>query len=123
LVCTSSKTTNHNGIVGKDVSFDMVPSFGAAWGIPISSALEFKGFLNIVEPKGRDGFGADTATETLAQFKLMADTRALSGGKKNWFLIGVGVEYWNNKFSNSSSATAADTIKQSAPFLQAEYHF
>jgi len=117
------KETNHNGIVGKDVSFDMAPSFGAAWGIPISSAVEFKGFVNIVGPKGKDGFGADTATETLAQLKLMADTGALAGGKKNGFLIGVGVEYWNNKFGNSSSATAADTIKQSAPFLQAEYHF
>lgn len=117
------KESNHNGIVGKDVSFSTTGKIGAAWSIPLTGALDFSGFIDVVGPKGTDGFGNKTKTETLMQLKLMADTGALASGKKNGFLVGVGLEYWHNKFGNDPAKNPPGTTKQATPMLMAEYHF
>lgn len=112
------KETNNNGITGKSVSFKVAPALGSAWAIPVGSVGTFGGFLNVIGPKGKDGFGADTATETLARATFMFNVM----GPKSGLTAGVGIEYWKNKFGNNN---AISNVKNSAtsttPLLLVEY--
>lgn len=108
--------SNHNGIVGTDVTFKTTWALASAWSVPLGPG-DFGGFLDVIGPKGKDGFGADTKTETLLQVHYM-----LPVGKTG-LKAGVGYEYWNNKFGNEASADPTGGSKQSAPMVMAEYHF
>lgn len=109
------KETNHNGIVGKDVSFDLAPVLTSAWAIPAGPGT-FGGFFDLVGQKGKDGFGGKTKAEVLARLTYLFDIGAKTGLK-----AGVGYEYWNNKFGNPASSVPGS--KQSTAMLMAEYHF
>ncbi|MFL5261323.1 MAG: hypothetical protein ACJ79R_10790 [Anaeromyxobacteraceae bacterium] len=87
-----------NGINGKSVEFDITPTFAASWGIPVYGPVSFEGFGSVNLPKGKDGFGGDTVTEVLLRPKLMLDVGTLWGSKG--YQVGVGYEYWLNKFGN-----------------------
>lgn len=117
------KEWGHNGIVAKQVSFDPTYMLSAAWGIPfnaVSVPFKFKGFANFVGAKGKDGFGADTKPELLVNSFLMADIGVPMGGKANFAWLGVGLEYWNNKFGNANtSKTNEPTI---CPMISLELH-
>ncbi len=117
------KESNHNGIVGQAVHFDVAPRLGASWGIPVGAVWTFKGFLSQTGAKGTDGFRQKTKPETLLQAKLMADTGALFGTQKNGVLLGVGFEYWRNKFGADPAVTRTGTTRQLAPMLVLESHF
>ena len=80
----------------------------------------FKGFVAITGEKGKDGFGNDTATETLLRTSVQWDLGGLAGLSKGTFFAGVGYEYWKNKFGNQPSVPGSKT---SAPTLHAEWHF
>ncbi|MGA7800421.1 MAG: hypothetical protein WCC36_06385 [Gammaproteobacteria bacterium] len=109
---------NHNGIVGKTVVFDPTYGVSLAWGIPLNQInSKFTGFLDYIGKKGKNGFGAQTAAETLMRAYLMYDVGALAG-KKQTFYAGVGYEYWRNKFG-VASGPGKDT---SAPMLAVEWH-
>lgn len=118
---------NQNGIVGKAVDYDTTYYLSAAWGLPFqlgSVDAEFKGYANYEGPKGKDGFGADTKPETLANLFLMVDVSPLFGAKKKIY-VGGGLEYWNNKFGvPNNDAPAPNTNKRvTAPMLQVQVHF
>jgi hypothetical protein len=108
--------TNHNGIVGTDVTFKTTWALASAWSIPAGPG-EFGGFADVIGPKGKDGFGADTKTEVLVQMHYLFKV----GG--TGLKAGVGYEYWNNKFGNDASADPTGGAKASTPMLMAEYHF
>jgi nucleoside-specific outer membrane channel protein Tsx len=108
--------TNHNGIVGKDVHFKTTWALASVWSVPAGPG-EFGGFLDVVGPKGQDGFGADTKTEVLLQMHYLF--KVGSTGLK----AGVAYEYWNNKFGNEAVADPTGGSKASTPMLMAEYHF
>lgn len=113
------KEHNHNGIVGRNVSFDATWNWFTAWGIPVEAInAKFNGFLSVTGKKGKDGFGAQTAQETLSRAYIMFDAGKLMG-KKDTFLIGPGVEYWRNKFGSNAAVGADYTAWQ----LAAEFHF
>jgi nucleoside-specific outer membrane channel protein Tsx len=110
---------NHNGIVGKSVTFDNTYGVSMAWGIPIKSInSKFDGFIDHIGPKGKDGFGFETKAETLARAYLMYDVGHLAG-KPGTFYAGIGYEYWNNKFGGNPNNYG----KTSAPMLALEAHF
>lgn len=112
------KERNHNGIVGKDVSFDVAPALTSAWAIPAGPGT-FGGFIDIVGAKGKDGFGAQTKTETLARATYMFDV----AGPKSGLKAGLGVEYWNNKFGcDNSTSNVKNSCKATTPVLLLEYH-
>ena len=112
------KETNNNGIVGKSVSFKVAPELSTAWAIPVGGVGTFGGFVSIVGPKGKDGFGADTKTETLARATFMFDVM----GPKSGLTAGVGIESWNNKFGcNNATASPANSCKSTTPLLLLEY--
>lgn len=113
------KENNNNGIVGKQVNFDTAAALSSAWSIPVSPiGASFDGFLDVIGPKGKDGFGVQTATETLLRATLMFNV----GGEKSGLQAGFGVEYWNNKFGcDNSGSTVANSCKSTSPMLLLSY--
>jgi hypothetical protein len=112
------KENNNNGFTGKAVSFDVAPSLSSAWAIPVAGIGTFGGFASIVGPKGKDGFGAETATETLIRATFMFDVM----GPQSGLSAGVGLEYWNNKFGCKNSMSGVkDSCKATTPLLLASY--
>lgn len=111
-----------------EVSFDPQWIVSAAWGIPFNAGpvpLKFQGFINVNGEKGRDYAGVKTRTETLMRTSLMVDVGQMAWGKKNTFLMGVGYEYWRNKFGNHAYGNGVEKpgIDTTAPTFQMEWHF
>ena len=124
------KEWNHNnfGSVDKEIAFDPQWIISAAWGIPFNAGpvpLKFQGFANYLSEKGDDYNGKKTTAETLMRASLMVDVGQMAWGKKNTFLMGVGYEYWRNKFGNHAFANGDQKpgIKTTAPMFQMELHF
>jgi hypothetical protein len=118
-----SKEWNHNGIVNKDVSFNPAFEMEAVWGIPFqlgNASWQFNGFFNYVAPKGRDGFGVETKSEILTRPELLLNVGELFG-KKNRFELGMGYEYWRNKFGNDHTQVVGSLAKTA--MLIAKVHF
>jgi hypothetical protein len=117
----------HNGLnFGNEhsIQFDTNVIMENAWALPftlIGVDWNFKGFANIVSPKGKDTFGNQTKTEFLIHPKLMADVGKLIGIDRHIIEAGVGWQYWYNKFGNDHK-TNAGTI-ESTPFLEVSYRF
>ncbi len=112
------KESNNNGIVGKTVSFTAAPALNTAWAIPMGGVGAFTGFASIVGPKGKDGFGEETKTETLIRASFMFDI----GGAKSGLTAGVGVEYWDNKFGcDNGKSFVRNSCTATTPLLLVEY--
>jgi hypothetical protein len=133
-----SKEWNNNGIchdngnsctfsggTGGPINFHATPEFEFVWlyslkgltGLP----LDFKGFMNIVLPKGKNGFGAETVTEVLAVPSLSLDIGALIFQKPHKLDLVLSLELWENKFGNDHSKVSGS--EEVAPMLGIEYHF
>lgn len=128
----AAKENNHNGFgtQTKNISFDPQLMLNVAWGIPFQAGpvpMKFQGFLNYLTEKGKDYNGVNTAPETLMRTSLMVDVGQLAFGRKNLFWVGVGYEYWNNKFGyhdrSATNSSPKDGIRTTTPTLQAELHF
>ena len=118
------KEWNHNnfGSVDKEIAFDPQWIISAAWGIPFNAGpvpLKFQGFANYLSEKGDDYNGKKTKAETLMRASLMVDVGQMAWGKKNTLLMGVGYEYWRNKFGNHG----IKGVDVDAPTFQVEWHF
>lgn len=114
----------NNNSLGKvnEVSFDPQWIISAAWGIPFNAGpvpLKFQGFANYLSEKGDDYNGKKTKAETLMRASLMVDVGQMVWGKKNTLLMGVGYEYWRNKFGNHG----IQGVDVDAPTFQMEWHF
>jgi hypothetical protein len=126
-----SKEWNHNAFCadactepGGAVSFSATPEFEFVWfyslkgfvGIP----LDFKGFMNIVMPKGKTGFGGNTYTEILARPTLSLDIGSMIFNKPHKPDLYFAVELWEHKFGNPDQLPGAEEV---APELGIEVHF
>ena len=106
---------------GGNVEFNVTPMFATAWGIPILSLpLSFEGFGSVNLPKGKDGGGFETKTELLFHPKVMWDVGSAWGSPKSGYKLGVGWEYWVNKFGNDHNRVAGALA--STPFIEAAIH-
>ena len=120
---------NHCGIppclepgARSEVTFDPTYLINATWGIPFevgSVPLKFQGFVNFVGSKGKDYTNHDTAKETLLRTSLMVDAGQVVAGHKGTVFVGVGYEYWHNKYGNQPGVGT----QVNAPQLQVEWHF
>jgi nucleoside-specific outer membrane channel protein Tsx len=119
---------NHNGIPGakqSEVSFDPTFEMEIVWMQPLNFTglpLKFDGFFNLVAPKGKDGFGNQTATEILTQPRLVLDIGDVIMKKPNFLDAYVGYQYWLNKFGNDSAIQHNGAIAQTV-FVGASVHF
>lgn len=119
-----SKEWNYNGIVGKAVDFDPTPEFEAVWLVPLSFTglpLDFRGFANLVMPKGKDGFKSQTVVEILAQPKLSLDLGKMLFGKPHVPDVYFAFEYWLNKFGNDHTKVSGSLAY--TPMIGIEVHF
>ena len=92
-----------------------------AWGIPIaSSGWAFEGYMNYIDAKGKDEFGAPTSPETNIDAMLMYDLGTPLGMGKNTFRAGFEYQYWRNKFGNGPQVPGS---LAKTPMVRAEYHF
>jgi len=117
------KEWNNNGIVGRTVSFDVTPEFEFVWLYPLTFTglpLDFRGFMNIVMPKGQDGFGANTYTEILARPQLQLDIGSLMYNKPHKPDLYLAVEFWQHKFGNGTNVTGSEEV---SPVIGVEVHF
>ncbi|PWR23444.1 hypothetical protein DKG75_02415 [Zavarzinia compransoris] len=123
--------SNNNSILSPSVGVDFEPAFRleTAWGLPIpidiGVPVTFKGFMNIVGPKGPDGFGQNTVTEILLDTAIMFDVGAPFGQEKT-FMVGFGYQWWKNKFGNDPEFTGGGKklgTEASVPQFVAEFHF
>jgi nucleoside-specific outer membrane channel protein Tsx len=119
-----SKEWNNNGIAGTAVSFSPAAEFEFVWlyslkkltGLP----LDFKGFVNVVTPKGINGFGGQTYTEVLARPTLSLDVGSMVFHKPHVPDVFLALELWEHKFGNSDSLPGAEEV---APEIGFEVHF
>jgi nucleoside-specific outer membrane channel protein Tsx len=126
-----SKEWNHNGFSdcpsncgrGGPVNFDPTPEFEFVWLFPMTFTglpLDFRGFMNIVLPKGEDGFGDHTYTEILARPQLQLDIGTLLYHKAHKPDVYFAVELWEHKFGNGSNVSGSEEV---APEFGIEVHF
>lgn len=117
--------SNHCGLAfctHNDLDFDPYYQVNLAWGLPFETAglpMKFQGFSNYNGKKGTDYFNNETKPEHLIRTSLMVDVGQLAMNKKNTLWVGVGYEYWHNKYGNHGKP-GVDTR---APFINAEWHF
>lgn len=113
--------SNRPAAIASRYTYDLHPMLTLAWGIPVGgSGLSFEGFMNYIASKGRDEFGGATAPETNIDAALMYDLGPVVGAAKNTFRVGVGYQYWRNKFGTPKSVPGS---LAKTPMLRAEYHF
>lgn len=107
--------------ITKRYTYDTHAMLNLAWGIPIgSTGLSFEGYMNYIASKGTNEFGGPTAPETNIDAAVMYDVGTPMGWSKNAFRIGVGYQYWRNKFGNPSSVPGS---LAKTPMLKADIHF
>ncbi|MGA3003982.1 MAG: hypothetical protein ABSE20_19880 [Acetobacteraceae bacterium] len=130
------KEWNHNGIAGELISagvpgpFESSVSFSPTWEFEfvwlyslkglIGLPLDFKGFMNVVGPKGQTGFGGNTYIEILARPTLSLDIGTMIFNKPHKPDLYFSVELWEHKFGNSDTLPGAEEV---APELGIEMHF
>ena len=112
----------------REIGFDPQWMVNVVWGIPFRAGavpLQFEGFLAINGEKGRDYAGTKTGTETLMRAALMVDVGQMAWGRKKSLLVGVGYEYWRNKFGNQTypDGRALPGVDTDAPTLQLAWNF
>ena len=81
--------------------------------------MKFQGFVNFVGSKGKDYTNHHTAKETLMRTSLMVDVGQVVAGHKGTVFVGVGYEYWHNKYGSQPGVGT----QVNAPQLQVEWHF
>lgn len=126
-----SKEWNHNGFCadacskpGGPVSFDPAPEAEFVWLYSLKDLtnlpLTFSGFMNIIGPKGKDGFGNQTYTEILAMPKLSLDFGSIMFHKPHKPDLFLAVELWEHKFGNSDKVSGSEEV---TPEIGFEVHF
>ena len=94
------------GIITPNVTFNTVPEFEASLEQPLTFTglpLRVTNFTAIIPPKGNDGFGNKTKTETYTDSRLWLDVGKLALNKPHLYDVFVGYKYWNNKFGSDAS--------------------
>ena len=124
------KEWNNNGFCadsctkpGGPVTFDMAPEFEIVWLFPLTfthQPIDFRGFFNIVLPKGKTGFGSQTATEYLTRPAIYVDIGDLIMHKPHKLYAYAQLELWLHKFGNQSNVAGSTEV---SPVFGVEYHF
>lgn len=113
--------SNRPRTVADRYSYDVHPMLNVAWGVPLGkTGLSFEGYLNWIAPKGRNEFGGSTSAETNLDAALWYDVSPHIGAGPKTFRVGVGYQYWRNKFGNPKTVPGS---LAKTPMLRADFHF
>ncbi|MFT3777366.1 MAG: outer envelope protein [Ottowia sp.] len=95
--------------------------FNANWGLPLGgTGLSFEGYVNYYSRKGVDEYGTTTVPQLDVDVALMYDVGAAMGWGKKSLRVGVGYQYWRNKFGQPSSVPGS---LARTPMLKVDMHF
>ncbi len=117
----ASKEFNRNGIVplpARAVEFNFTPEIEIVYNIPLRFTglpLSLAGFNNIVMPKGRDGFGAETVTEFLSRTNLVLDIGKLVYDQPNKVDAFVASSTGATSSATTCAASLAPRRRPSSP--------
>lgn len=101
--------------------YDVHPMLSVAWGVPVGkTGLLFEGYLNWIAAKGRNEFGGPTSPEINLDAVLWYDVSSHIGAGPKTFRLGVGYQYWRNKFGNPKSVPGS---LAKTPMVRADFHF
>ncbi len=129
---SNDPTGSRNGYSTGRYQYKTHADLSLAWGVPTGIPnLSFEGYADLIAAKGKNESGGDSAVETHFNGALMYDASTALGASKNTFKLGVGYEYWKNKFGNlttptisfAGAGTAGPGAFAKTPFVKAEYHF
>ena len=119
------KERNHKGIPftpRPNTEFDGTWMLNAMWGIPFrlgATSAVFQGLFNRLGEKGKDFNFQPTAGETLLRTAVMFDVGQSLGWSKKSFMVGVGYEWWKNKYGTPPGVGT----HTKTPTLNLETHF
>ena len=119
------KEWNYNGIVGRSVDFNPTAEFEFVWLVPLDFTgmpMRLEGFTNVTLPKGRDGFGNQTATEMLFRSQITIDIGAFFD-KPHIYDAFVGYQWWINKFGNNHTLYSNVGSYETTPYFGVGVHF
>ena len=102
-------------LVRSRFTYDLHPMLSFAWGIPVGNNLSFEGYANFIAHKGKSETGADTGPETNIDMQLMYTHNA--------WRLGVGYQFWHNKFGNTSRTTGGRGHEARTPMIKLAYRF
>lgn len=113
--------SNRPRTVVERYSYDMHPMLNVAWGIPVGkTGVSFEGYLNWIAAKGRNELGGPTSAETNLDVAFWFDVSPHIGAAPKAFRVGVGYQYWRNKFGNPKNVPGS---LAKTPMLRADFHF
>jgi nucleoside-specific outer membrane channel protein Tsx len=102
-------------------TYDTHPMLNLAWGIPVGKTLfSFEGYMNYIASKGKNEFGGPTSPETNIDATLWYDVGTATGLGQHSVRLGVGYQYWRNKFGNPHNVVGSEA---KTPMLRADFHF
>ncbi len=119
-----SKEWNYNGFAKQAANYYATPEFEAVWLFPLSFTnlpMDFRGFANVVFPKGNGGVGQTQAVEVLSRPQIQLDVGKLAFGKSHLPDMYFAVEYWLNKFGNDHTKLPGSYAI--TPMIGVEVHF
>ena len=114
-----------NTFTGKHTDFNTTPELEVVWLFPLTFShlpLDFRGFANIIFPKGNGGVrGVTNVTEVLARPQLQLDVGKLLFNKPHLPDVYFAFEYWLNKFGNDHNVVPGSYAY--TPMVGIEIHF
>ncbi|AXY60898.1 hypothetical protein [Acinetobacter sp. WCHAc010052] len=108
----------NNNFTGGRFNFDPTYALWANFGFPVHDKGFVDGFVDYVGATGPGYFNVDAKPSTLFQINYMYDVGAKEGLK-----VGVGYEYFRNKYLNDNQKDPYGHATHSAPFVAARYSF
>ena len=122
------KEWNHNAFAlpGRS-TVDFKPAFNldVSYLFPLTFTnlpLSLNGYFEYVTPKGRDGFGVQTAAEIHTENHLTLDLGAVVAHKPKAIDLWVGHRYWNNKFGNNNNIVANKDARENQFLVGLTWH-
>lgn len=115
------KESNQPSFIKERYTYKTHPMLNVVWGLPLgSSKFSFEGYLNYIAAKGQNETGGATSAELNIDSMVMYDASELVGMQPKTLRVGVGYQYWRNKFGNPQNVKGSEA---KTPMLRAEYHF
>lgn len=117
---------NHNSfLTPTSQNYSSTGEFEFVWLYPLKFTglpLDFRGFTNVILPKGNGGSGAGntTYTEVLSRPQLQLDLGTMLWNKPHKPDIYLAVELWEHKFGLPSKLAGTEEV---APTIGMEVHF
>lgn len=112
--------SNKPRFITERYTYDLHPMLNAVWGIPVGGGFSFEGYMNYIASKGKNESGGPTSPETNIDAALWYDVGSATGLGKNAVRVGVGYQYWRNKFGNPHTVPGSEA---KTPMIRADFHF